>query len=130
MSKFPINYIHNIGMCAMQYELKLFLWLTTEMDKKRLSYLIHSIEDDMKLTQHYQSITHSTLHVPASTAREPSDLRKIHPSPDLQSLFDHREEEVEQCNMLLLLMLSALEYSIPPKVMRTTLETAKLTSIG
>ena len=101
------------------------------MDKKRLSYLIHSIEDDMKLAQSYQSVSHRILHTASTPVKKPKDdSRKLHPSPDLQSLFDHREEEVEQCNMLLLLMLSALEYSIPPEVMRTTLETAKLISIG
>ncbi len=97
------------------------------MDKKKLAYLIHSIGDDIKLAQeHLASVpsTHST------DIQEPNTFTEKHQSPALQSLFDHREEEVEQCNMLLLLMLAGLEYSIPSKVMRTTLETAKLTSIG
>ena len=84
-----------------------------DMDKMRLSYLIDSTQDDMKLAlDEMQSTDHT--------------LRSVH----LQSLFKHRAKEIEQCNMLLLLMLAALEYSIPSQVIQATLETAKLTTIG
>lgn len=102
----------------------LLLSLYTDMDKKRLSYLIHSIGEDMKLAQDHLAAVSSTAH------KQSNSFTEEQRSPALQSLFDHREKEVEQCNMLLLLMLAGLEYSIPSKVMQTTLETAKLTSIG
>ena len=133
MSKFPVNYIHNTGNVNSHNDYNIINLNATEMDKKRLLYLIHSIEDDMKLAQHHSATTPSTSFTPSTTSEEPNysfTQRKPHQCPDLQSLFDHREHEVEQCNMLLLLMLAGLEYSIPSKVMQTTLETAKLTSIG
>ncbi len=82
------------------------------MDRKRLSYLICTIQDDMKLVQSLEE-TAAPLQV-----------------PNLQAIFEHRERETEQCNMLLLLLLASLEYSLPYEVMCATLETAMLISIG
>lgn len=96
------------------------------MDKKRLSYLIYSIEDDMKLA-HCARVSKTP---PTPISHESYTLRKTRQIPNIQSLFKHREKEVEQCNMLLLLVLAALEYSIPLEVLQATLETAKLTTIG
>lgn len=103
------------------------------MDKKRLSYLIYSIEDDMILSQLHRDITPNTSPTHSTSSKQPSEsctLRSTHQTPHLQSLFEHREKEMEQCNMLLLLMLAALEYSIPSDVMHATLETAKIITIG
>lgn len=86
------------------------------MDRKRLSYLIYCIEEDMK------------LYCDNKSSEQPNEPHQW--TPNLQSLFEHREKETEPCNMLLLLMLAALEYSIPSEVMLATLETAKLISIG
>ena len=85
------------------------------MDKHRLNYLAYTLQQDMYLQTKY---TPSCL-----TPPRPLLLK-------LESLLKHREEEIEQCNMLLLLLLAYLEYSLPLDVMRATLETAKLTNIG
>ena len=98
------------------------------MDKKRLSYLIYSIEDDMKVADLHHSTSSSGLSSFSESAGP--DVRPHHQAPNLQSLFELREKELEQCNMLLLLLLAALEYSIPSEVMLATLDTAKLTTIG
>lgn len=103
------------------------------MDKKRLSYLVYSIEDDMKLAQHSCCARDSANTSSPTSSEQPhgSDvLRKSHQTPNLLSLFEHRERGTEQCNMLLLLMLARLEYSIPLEVLQATLETAKLATIG
>ena len=98
------------------------------MDKKRLSYLVYSIEDDMRLAQLHRS----ALATPGPLEQPNEDyvLRKANQTPNIHSLFQRREKELEQCNMLLLLMLAALEYSIPLKVLQATLETAKLATVG
>lgn len=114
MSRFPISYIHNTGnVLLLQLVVKVLTFVCVDMDKKRLSYLIDSTEDHMKLALDEMPSTDRTL-------------GSVH----LQSLFEHRVKEIEQCNMLLLLMLAALEYSIPSQVIQATLETAKLTTIG
>lgn len=97
------------------------------MDKKRLSYLVYSIEDDMKLAQLYHCARVAKTSPISDEHRY--TLGKARQIPNIQSLFKHRENEVEQCNMLLLLVLAALEYSIPIDVLQATLETAKLTTI-
>ena len=98
------------------------------MDKKRLSYLIYSIEDDMKVATLHRNASSPTLSSFSEAAG--SGLRAHPQAPNLQSLFEHRDKELEQCNMLLLLLLAALEYSIPSDVMLATQDTAKLTIIG
>ena len=123
MSRFPINYVHNSGNTSAQIYIQLLtLEYTLEMDKKRLSYLIYSVEDDMRLAHLYHDNTSATL----TSDRNFASRR----SPNLRCLFELRIKEVEQCNMLLLLMLASLEYSIPLEVLHSTLVTAKLTAIG
>ena len=102
------------------------------MDKKRLSYLIYTIQEDIKLIQ-FHSCANSSINRLSTTSEQTHKIempRKKHHPIDLQSLFDHREKEMEQCNMLLLLLLAGLEYSIPFNVMNATLEIAKITAIG
>ena len=98
-----------------------------DMDKKRLTYLIYSIQDDIKLAQ---AAAPSTSPGPSGHPNSASTLRVHRQVPNLQSLFEHRDREIEQCNMLLLLMLAGLEYSRPSEVMLATLDTAKLTIVG
>lgn len=131
MSRFPINYIHNTGNLYFPSHEIFYVFHSPDMDKKRLSYLIYTIEDDMKLAQFHNDTVHGSSFKPA--AHSPSErhtVRRTYQTPNLRSLFENREREIEQCNMLLLLMLAGLEYSIPTKVMQATLETAKLTCIG
>ena len=97
-------------MCINEHD------ILTDMDKRRLKYLAHTLQQDMELQAKYTS--------PPLPPRPP-----ILP-PRIESLLEQRELEIEQCNMLLLLLLAYLEYSLPLDVMRATLETAKLTNIG
>ena len=84
------------------------------MDKRRLKYLGRTLQQEMELRVKY---------TPPSATPPPV-------VPQLKSLLDHSQLDVEQCNMLLLLLLASLEYNLPPEVMRATLETAKLANIG
>ena len=86
------------------------------MDKRRLKYLAHALQQETELRVKYAS--------------SPTISHRRTPTPQLESLMEHREREMEQCNMLLLLLLAFLEYNLPLDVMRATLETAKLTNIG
>lgn len=81
-----------------------------EMDKRRLSYLAYTIHQELQLQWRYTN--HTFL------------------PPNLEALIKEREDEREQCNMLLLLLMAWLEYDLPISLMRATLETAKLNSIG
>ena len=94
----------------------------TDMDKRRLCYLAYTLQQDMELQAKHTTTT-------AHTSRSPI-THTPPPLPNLESLMEQREREIEQCNMLLLLLLACLEYSLPVEVMRATLETAKLTNIG
>ena len=95
-----------------------------EMDKRRLCYLAYTLQQDMELQAKHAAMAHS------SAARSPITHTPPPSLPNLESLLEQREREMEQCNMLLLLLLAYLEYSLPVDVMRATLETAKLTNIG
>ena len=95
-----------------------------EMDKHRLCYLAYTLQQDMELQAKHTAMAHS------SPARSPITHTPLPSLPNLESLLEQREREMEQCNMLLLLLLACLEYSLPVDVMRATLETAKLTTIG
>ena len=88
-----------------------------EMDKHRLKYLAYTLQKDAELWAKYKQ-------------RSTTDSPTPPPTPRFESLLEHREQDIEQCNMLLLLLLAFLEYNLPLDVMRSTLETAKLTSIG
>lgn len=90
--------------------------------------MVYSIEDDMRLAQLHRSAMVAPR--PLEQPNEDYTLKKSHQTPSIHSLFQQREKEVEQCNMLLLLMLAALEYSIPLEVLQATLETAKLATVG
>lgn len=102
------------------------------MDKKRLSYLIHTMAEDIRLAQSGGSVSfHNSYTATTHECTDISEEVSINSiTPNLQSLFDHREDKMEQCNMLLLLLLAWMEYSLPVQLMHATLETAKLTCIG
>lgn len=106
---YPLKYVY----------IHVYMHVHADMDKLRLSYLAYTLQQDMELkAKHTSSPAHS--HAIQSSPR----------LPRLESLMERREREVEQCNMLLLLLLAFLEYGLPVNVMKTTLETAKLTNIG
>ncbi len=98
-----------------------------DMDKRRLCYLAYTLQQDMEL-----QAKHTAAMAPTSSSRSPLPRTPPPPLPlpNLESLLEQREREMEQCNMLLLLLLACLDYSLPTDVMKATLETAKLTSIG
>ncbi|XP_070564121.1 uncharacterized protein [Ptychodera flava] len=85
-----------------------------ETDHRRLKYLAYNLQRDLMLELQY---------------------KKVHPSmslPDtfIEDLIDARPAERERCNMLLLLLVASLEFSIPSFLMNETLETAKLSLLG
>ena len=89
-----------------------------DMDKRRLTYLAYSLQEEMQLQQQNQSQQHTCTNMPTMVI------------PDLELLIEQRHNETEQSNMLLLLLLAYMEYDLPLEVMKATLETAKLTIIG
>jgi hypothetical protein len=95
MAHFPVTYTHN-----------------TEMDRRRLHYLAHCVEEEMRLEVKYSK------HLVGVAV------------PELTQMMKGRETETEQSNMLLLLLLAHMEYGLPHDLVQATLETAKLTRIG
>lgn len=76
---------------------------TAELDWKRLGYLGNSMEEQLQLETKTKF-------------------------PLLRSILDsrHGDEGIDQCNMLLLLLLAALKYKIPAVAMEAAYSTAKL----
>ncbi|CAI8042510.1 hypothetical protein GBAR_LOCUS23587 [Geodia barretti] len=98
MAQFPASYTHN-----------------TEMDRRRLHYLAHTLEEEIKLHMKYSS-------------KEMEGEGRV---PELCRMIETRNSSTEQSTtMLLILILAHLEYGLPHDILRETLETAKLTKIG
>jgi hypothetical protein len=95
MAHFPASYTHN-----------------TEMDRRRLHYLAHTLEEEIK----------------KYSSKEMEGEGRV---PELSRMMETRNISTEQSTtMLLILILAHLEYGLPHDILMETLETAKLTKIG
>jgi len=91
-----------------------------EWDKKRLSYLLYLVEEDILMAKKYYNKL-ASLDIPHSQG-------KIGVTPHLRDLLEVRlmPGMKEKMNMLLLLIIAGLEFEIPIDVMRTTIEVITL----
>jgi hypothetical protein len=85
-----------------------------DLDKKRIVYLASILESDLKLENDYRKKKGQYSFV----------------VPPLQKLMEQRIIDIEQCNMLLLLLVTSLEFQLPNELMVATLDTAKISHIG
>eukprot|EP00058_Branchiostoma_floridae_P005930 XP_002591418.1 hypothetical protein BRAFLDRAFT_69981 [Branchiostoma floridae] len=88
--------------------------MNIDLDRRRLKYLAFNVQEDLLLEREY---SRRTLDVPIC-------------STFLEDLIDMRQHDRERCNMLLLLFVASLEFSIPAYLMKETLEVAKLDYLG
>ncbi|XP_076441220.1 uncharacterized protein LOC143280455 [Babylonia areolata] len=91
--------------------------LNVETDWKRLQYLAQILQEDISLEWQY-------------TARKPGGLDISHISTFLTDLFAARFTDRERCNMVLLMLVASLDFVLPTHLVRDTLDTGKLLTIG
>ncbi|KAK7099976.1 hypothetical protein V1264_022994 [Littorina saxatilis] len=87
-----------------------------EMDWNRLHYLAKDFQDDINLMWKYIRRKSRGQFVPKKTL--------------LVDLFEVRQNHGERCNMVLLLLMASLEFLFPTHLLKDTLETGKLLTIG
>ncbi|KAK1165250.1 hypothetical protein AOXY_G13736 [Acipenser oxyrinchus oxyrinchus] len=85
-----------------------------ETDKRRLKYLAFNLQEDLVLELFYM---------------ERSDLEETI-SGSLLELMTARDKERDKCNMLLLILMATLEFSLPPELIQDTLRITNLSRIG
>ncbi|KAK3716748.1 hypothetical protein QZH41_018228, partial [Actinostola sp. cb2023] len=83
------------------------------LDKRRLRYLAYNLQQDVNLELKYKT----------------SGKVNIKPSKVIEYLITCRKNDQERCNMLLLLLVGSLEFSIPLSLVQQTLEVAGLRKI-
>ncbi|XP_038049525.1 uncharacterized protein LOC119723086 isoform X2 [Patiria miniata] len=89
--------------------------LNVETDNRRLKYLCFCLQRDLQLEVQHRK----------------SDQRlKLYQSTFMESLLDARPKERDRCNVLLLLLVASLEFSLPTYLVQETLSAAKLTDVG
>lgn len=85
--------------------------LNTDLDKRRLIYLAHCLQEEVNL-------------VMKNTTKG-----KVTPSQLILNLINYRSENKQKCNMLLLMLVASLEFSIPSVLVQQTLDVARLRKI-
>ncbi|XP_031561141.1 uncharacterized protein LOC116297119, partial [Actinia tenebrosa] len=85
--------------------------LNIDLDRRRLHYLAYNLQRDVNLDLKY-------------TTRE-----KVKPTSVIENLISCRKNDQERCNMLLLLLVGSLEFSIPLSLVQQTLEITRLKNI-
>ncbi|XP_071799635.1 uncharacterized protein [Asterias amurensis] len=89
--------------------------LNVETDNRRLRYLSYCLQFDLLLeVQH----------------RKRNQRLTLYESNYLESLLGARPIERDRCNVLLLLLIASLEFSLPTNLVQETLSAAKLMEIG
>lgn len=83
---------------------------STDTDLRRLSFLCENVQNDITIQQLSNN----------------SDIKFILPNSCLRILIDHRQNDRERCNMLLLLLVSSLQFNIPSNLLSETLIVGKL----
>ncbi|XP_028515009.1 uncharacterized protein LOC114575087 isoform X2 [Exaiptasia diaphana] len=85
--------------------------INIDIDKRRLLYLAYNLQQDVNL-----EIKHKKS-------------EKVKPSKVIEYLINCRRNDQERCNMVLLLLVGSLEFSIPLSLVQHTLEVARLSNI-
>ncbi|XP_041133375.1 uncharacterized protein LOC121330720 [Polyodon spathula] len=88
--------------------------LFPETDKRRLKYLAFNLQEDFVLELFYM---------------ERSELEETI-SGSLLELMTARDKERNKCNMLLLILMATLEFSLPLELIQDTLRITNLSKIG
>ncbi|XP_039264052.2 uncharacterized protein LOC120339887 [Styela clava] len=83
---------------------------STDTDLRRLTFLCENVQNDITVQQ----------------LSDHSELKYVLPNSCLQKMIDHRQKDRERCNMLLLLLVSSLQFNIPSNLLDETLIIAKL----
>ncbi|KAL8622518.1 hypothetical protein ACOMHN_034181 [Nucella lapillus] len=91
--------------------------LNVDTDWRRLQYLAQSLQQDISREWEY-------------TARKPGGVDISQKSSFLTDLFDSRSTDRERCNMVLLMLVASLNFVLPTHLVRDTLDTGKLLTIG
>ncbi|XP_021342270.1 uncharacterized protein LOC110442803 isoform X3 [Mizuhopecten yessoensis] len=86
-----------------------------ETDRRRLKYVAYNIQEDLVIDKKY-------------TNREYQVLK--YRQAFLEDLLEIRPTDLERCNMLLLLLVTSLEFVLPTHLVKETLDTAKLSKLG
>ena len=108
----------------------LFLSTYTEWDKRRLSYLHYLVQEDIKLALSYHNAGFTTSSARNTSLEGGTDCKIA--MPQLQSLLEDRGnvELKEKGNMLLLLLLAGLEFSMSIQILERTFQVVTLEQFG
>ncbi|XP_071837874.1 uncharacterized protein [Apostichopus japonicus] len=83
--------------------------LNVSTDRRRLQYLAYNLQEDLKIEYNCRQSKFSPL-----------------PIPDFESLLEARVENSDQCNVLLLLLVTFLDFRLPFDLLQETITCAKL----
>ncbi|XP_069128141.1 uncharacterized protein [Argopecten irradians] len=86
-----------------------------ETDRRRLKYIAFNIQEDLVIDNKYTNREYQVLKYRVSF---------------LEDLLEIRPTDLERCNMLLLLLVTSLEFVLPTHLVKETLDTAKLSKVG
>ncbi|XP_060082017.1 uncharacterized protein LOC132561310 [Ylistrum balloti] len=86
-----------------------------ETDRRRLKYVAFNIQEDLVIDKKYTNREYQVLKYRVSF---------------LEDLLEIRPTDLERCNMLLLLLVTSLEFVLPTHLVKETLDTAKLSKVG
>ncbi|KAJ8039853.1 Protein tilB-like [Holothuria leucospilota] len=86
--------------------------LNIATDKRRLQYLAYNLQEDLKVDYQFRQSKFSPL-----------------PMPDFESVLESRLEHFDQCNILLLLLVAFLDFSLPFDLLQETVTCAQLDSL-
>ncbi|XP_075262230.1 uncharacterized protein LOC142353885 [Convolutriloba macropyga] len=90
------------------------LVINSEMDRKKLCYLAYNLQEEIEIEKHY-----------AFDVMECEFADKF-----MEDLLNVRSVEVERSNMLLILILASLEFTLPLHLVQEMLQTAQLDFLG
>ncbi|XP_012936780.1 uncharacterized protein LOC101846343 [Aplysia californica] len=89
---------------------------TKHTDERRLKYLAHMVQED---------IVQWSKELDSNDPGRPNIKEKF-----LDDLLENRKEDVERCNMVLLLLVISLEFQLPTALVVTVLSATQLNTIG
>eukprot|EP00117_Sycon_ciliatum_P016747 scpid25132/ scgid5756/ Protein TILB homolog; Leucine-rich repeat-containing protein 6; Leucine-rich testis-specific protein; Testis-specific leucine-rich repeat protein len=122
MKKLTVNGIYGSRTKLLMSHVPLSSPSTTELDWCRLRYIMKMFSSEVKMFgEHTSAVSYASV----SSASLAETLL-----PNLDDLLNERHKHLEQSNMLLLLLVVSLEFSLPARVIENALETARLQELG
>ena len=133
MSEFPPNCVQNAGKDRCTYTNTILQTYKNkhlvEWDKRRLSYLLYLLQEDIKLARkHYKKLA-SML---SSLTPCEGGMKTVAAVPHLKELLEVRRKSgmKEKASMLLLLIVASLEFGMPLSILQTTFQVITLENFG